>query len=119
VAWGTEALVFGSTFAPPSYLLHLSGFAAALYGVRVLGAHRAGYQLGLAAFAGLLLVSRALPVEANVNCAFAPRASWTAVWATLALPHHLTIVLIALGLCWSMNRLATIWARSRSPDPRP
>jgi hypothetical protein len=119
VAWGTEALFFGSDFALPSYLLHLSGFAAALYGVWLLGAHRAGYQVGLALFAGLMLVSRALPPAANVNCAFAPRASWKGVWATFALPHHLTIAAIAFGLCWSMNRLALTWAKSRSLDPPP
>ena len=122
LAWATEALVFGSDFSPPSYLLHISGFVAALYGVRSLGAHPAGYLGGLGLFGVLLLLCRALPAEANVNCAFAPRASWKAVWATIELPHYLTTALLALGVCWSMNRLALswpTWARSRSRDPRP
>ncbi|HVJ19497.1 MAG TPA: hypothetical protein VM686_28955 [Polyangiaceae bacterium] len=120
LAWGTEALLLGSTFAVPSYLLHFTGFAAAVYGVRSLGAHAAGYLGGLALFAALLVLSRALPVAANVNCAFGPRASWKA-WAALELPHHVSIVVLVLIVVWTMNRLAlawATWARSRSQDPR-
>lgn len=119
-AWGLEALFLGSTFAVPSYLLHVGGVTAAAYGVRVHGAHRAGYLGALGLFAGLLVLSRSLPVEANVNCAFGPRASWKA-WAALGLPHHLTVALLALAVAYAMNQLAALWftsARSRSPDPR-
>ena len=123
--WATEATLLGSSFAPASYLLHISGFAAAVYGVRRLGAHPSGYLGALGLFVGLLLCSRLLPAEANVNCAFGPRASWK-VWAALDLPHHLTVALLALVVCWAMNRLADLWSRvpvpiserSRSRDPR-
>jgi hypothetical protein len=120
LAWAVEALFLGSSFPPPSYGLHLGGVAAAVYAVYRLGAHRAGYLGGLALFSALVLLSRALPEEANVNCAFGPRASWKA-WAGLGLPHHLTIALLALAITYGMNRVALAWitsARSRFPDPR-
>ena len=120
LAWGSEALLLGSDFALPSYLLHFTGLLAAAYGVRRVGAHAAGYLGGLGLFAGLILLSRALPADANVNCAFGPRASWKA-WAALGLPHFVTVAVLALTVSWTMNRLAlgwATWARSRSPDPR-
>ncbi|HEV8245702.1 MAG TPA: hypothetical protein VGP93_08035 [Polyangiaceae bacterium] len=104
-AWAAEALLLGSSFAWPSYALHLTGAIAAVLGIRRFGAHRAGYVAALALLALLLLVSRLLPLAANVNCAFGPRAGWW-VFQALPLPHWGALAVMALSLSFAMNGLA-------------
>jgi hypothetical protein len=77
LAWASEAWFLGGSFAPTSYLVHLGGSALAAFGVARLGVH-ARTELGALGFlSAALLLARALPASANVNCAFGARSGWS------------------------------------------